>query len=71
MKFEMYELSITGYMLRFGLMMMMVILGVMLHQYYLLVITPVVFLSMMLGVKMTMQPEKVRVVQNSKLPKPQ
>lgn len=53
MKLSMYQLSIENYVYRFILMMAIVIAGVMLHQFYLLVFAPIVFLSMMLGVKIS------------------
>ena len=51
MKLSMYELSITGYMWRFFLMMGIVIAAVFTGQTYLALFASVLFLSMMLGIK--------------------
>lgn len=53
MKFEMYQLSITGYMWRFFAMMAVVIFAAFTGQTYLLVFAPILFLGMMLGVKVS------------------
>lgn len=54
MKFEMYQLSIIGYMWRFFAMMAVVIFAVFTGQLYLLALAPLLFLGMMLGVKVSL-----------------
>ena len=55
MNVQLYQLSITGYMYRFFLMMFAVIIPVFTGQLYLLAFAPILFLGMMLGVKVSLQ----------------
>jgi hypothetical protein len=58
MNISFYESSITAYMYRFFLMMFAVIAAVFTGQLYLLVLAPILFLSMMLGVKVSLRKAK-------------
>lgn len=53
MKLNMYQLSLSGFMWRFYLLMAIVIIGFFTQQLWLVALAPIIFLSSMLGVQIT------------------